>query len=103
MASPGSQQQHTFGPEAMVQPQVISSYTSYDPNRVHMMGQFVQPQQPQEAKLAEQMASMPVGSQFVVPRGSVPANPFGTMQGSATPPMAPGSGMVANPFASSGN
>jgi hypothetical protein len=106
ISSPGSQQV-SFPVDASVQPQVVNSYMSYDPSRVHMMGQFVEPQGPLESKPAgattvapSTLASMPVGSQFLVPRGSVGPNPYGSMQGSATPPMAPGSAAVLNPFAS---
>jgi len=106
VSSPGSQQVG-FLAEAAVQPQVVNSYMSYDPNKVHMMGQFVEPQQPLESKpegatpvAPSTFASMPVGSQFMVPSGSVVPNPYGSMQGSATPPMPPGSAAVLNPFAS---
>jgi len=105
ISSTGSQQ-ISFPAEAAVQPQVVNSYMSYDPSQVHMMGQFVEPQLPLESKPAgattmapSTFASMPVGSQFLVPRGSVDPNPYGSMQGSATPPMAPGSAFTANPFA----
>jgi len=106
ISSPGSRQV-SFPMEAAVQPQVVNSYMSYDPNKVHMMGQFVEPQQPLESKpegatpvAPSTFASMPVGSQFMVPSGSVVPNPYGSMQGSATPPMPPGSAAVLNPFAS---
>mmetsp|Transcript_55200 Transcript_55200/g.147329 ORF Transcript_55200/g.147329 Transcript_55200/m.147329 type:complete len:463 (-) Transcript_55200:370-1758(-) len=104
VSSPGSQQVG-FPAEAAVQPQVVNSYMSYDPNKVHMMGQFVDPQQPLESKQAgehfaasSKFAGMPIGHQFLVPHGSV--GPCGSMQGCATPPMAPGSAAVVNPFAS---
>jgi len=92
ISSPGSPQV-SFPMEATVQPQVVSSYLSYDPSNVHMMGQFVEPQKPQELKPAGATPvappmSMPVGTQFMAPRGS------------ATPPMPLGSAPMVNPFAS---
>jgi hypothetical protein len=106
ISSPGSRQV-SFPTEAAVQPQVVSSYMSYDPSKVHMMGQFVEPQKPLESNPAgappvapPAFTSMPVGTQFMVPRGSVASNLYGTMQESATPPMPPGSAAVLNPFAS---
>merc|ERR1740121_2069554 len=75
ISTPGSRQVN-FPVEATVQPQVVNSYMSYDPSRVHMMGQFVEPLQPLESKTVgattmapSTFASIPVGSQFLVPQG----------------------------------
>jgi hypothetical protein len=106
MSAAGSQ-------HAVFRTQVTNAYSSYDPNKINSIG--AQGHSAESHHLDTKMASvdysagppstgMPIGSQFLVPHGSMGPNPFTSMQGSATPPMAPPSSAQVsnNPFVQRG-